>query len=260
MDKQLEKLNKIAEVLEDNKATQDEVAEALAAVLGIVAQLKDQLEQNIAQNKGEMEMAHKEMYGEMKEMEEEMKEMHTKILKKMVVDNEALRQRLTKEVNRCMEMMPEMPNMMPLEQRISEVEAKIPKIPEELTPLQVKNKLESLVGDSRLDKSAVKGLDEIESDIQTLKSRPLGRIGGMKKITTVKKVNLTSQVNGVLKAFTMPKDTLEVLGIFGTQFPVIFDPTVDYTFNGTTLTLGDSIAAPSEGQTLWALIVSAFYG
>jgi hypothetical protein len=47
---------------------------------------------------------------------------------------------------------------------------------------------------------------------------------------------------------------MDVLGVFGTQFPIQFDPSNDYTFSGRTLMLGASVGAPEAGQTLWALI------
>ena len=82
----------------------------------------------------------------------------------------------------------------------------------------------------------------------------------MKKITYVKSVDLTSQVDGATTTFTLPHATLKVLGVWGTQFPVTFRKDVDWTFAGRTLTLVTSqIDIPQSGQTLWALIEGAFY-
>lgn len=121
--------------------------------------------------------------------------------------------------------------------------------------------LEGLEGDERLDKSAIKGLeDEIKKLREELRAIPRGgKIGGMKKITSVRPANLTSQVDGVTKTFTMPADTLKVLGVWGTQFPVNFSEGTDWTFSGRTLTLTSAVNAPESGQTLWALIETQFY-
>lgn len=83
---------------------------------------------------------------------------------------------------------------------------------------------------------------------------------GMKKITYTKRHNLTSQVDGVTKDFTLPADTLDVIGVWGTQFPVNFNPGTDWTFSGRTLTLTSEVSAPQTGQTLWCMIETMFYG
>lgn len=103
-------------------------------------------------------------------------------------------------------------------------------------------------------------LDELKKEIDELKRRPVGKMGGGKKITSVRSHNLSSQVNGVTKTFSMPMDTLKVLGVWGTQFPVTFNEGTDWTFNGRVLTLTDEVGAPETGQTLFALIETAFYG
>lgn len=121
--------------------------------------------------------------------------------------------------------------------------------------------LETLEGEERLDKTAVKGLeDDLKTIRDEVKAIPRGgKIGGMKKITSVRSENLSGQTNGVLKTFTLPADTLKVLGVWGTQFPVTFNEGVDWTFAGRTLTLTSEVLAPETGQTLWALIETQFY-
>jgi len=128
------------------------------------------------------------------------------------------------------------------------------------TPLQIVEKLESLEGDERLDKKAIKGLEDIEKDITDLKARPVGGRGSARKVTYVKRYNLSDQLNGVLKAFTLPNDTIEVIGVFGSQFPVNFNPGTDWTFSGRTLTLADHVGAPEAGQSLYCLIETLFFG
>lgn len=51
------------------------------------------------------------------------------------------------------------------------------KVPQE-TAEQARDKLETLKDDERLDKSAVKGIAEIEKDVKEIKLRPAGRIAG----------------------------------------------------------------------------------
>ena len=67
--------------------------------------------------------------------------------------------------------------------------------------------------------------------------------------------DLTDQCNGILKEFTVPSNK-QILGVFGTQFPVNYRPVVDWTGSGTsTLTLTAEVGAPQTGQTLYIIYV-----
>ena len=76
--------------------------------------------------------------------------------------------------------------------------AQIPEDPEE-TPQETRDKLESLQGDERLDKTAVKGIEQIEEKISQIELRPANvggakgiglYIGGSKKLLTAQQINL----------------------------------------------------------------------
>ena len=125
---------------------------------------------------------------------------------------------------------------------------------------RIRDALELLQGNERLDKSAIKGLDElIKSFHNRINDIPRGRLG-MKRVPIIKRYNLTSQVDGSTKTFTLPADTVDVVGVFGTQFPINFNPGTDWTFAGRTLTLTSEVSAPASGQTLYAIIETLFYG
>lgn len=127
------------------------------------------------------------------------------------------------------------------------------------TPEETRDKLQSLKGDERLDKTAIKGLDEdIKRLDQKIDEKPTGRSGGMRKVPIIKRCRLTDQVDGNTRSFKLPKDTVSVLGLWGTQFPVTFDD-ADWTFAGNTLTLAAEVGTPEGGQTLIALVETLFY-
>lgn len=129
------------------------------------------------------------------------------------------------------------------------LEAELPKYGE-----QYRDALELLKGEDRLDKSAIKDLEE---DLKKLRSEIVNRGGPRGAVirNKIRSASLTSQCDGVTKAFTLPTKTLSVVGVFSTQFPVILDSN-DWTFSGRTLTLGASVGAPQSGQVLWALYES----
>ena len=132
------------------------------------------------------------------------------------------------------------------------------------TPEQVRDKLEELQGEDRLDKKSIKGLPELEEYVYKI---PTGRtvVGGMwNKSNKIRTKSLTSQCNGSTKAFTLPVDCEEIIGVFGTQFPINFDVISDWTFAASTataaptLTLGASVSAPETSQTLWVMYRALF--
>lgn len=141
-----------------------------------------------------------------------------------------------------------------LEEITSEVEKKLPQYGKAF-----RDGLELLQDDERLDKSAIRGLDEeierLEGKINTqATSKPMG----MKKVPIIKRHRLTDQVDGLTRSFKLPKDTVSVLGLWGTQFPVTFDDN-DWTVAGNVLTLTDEVGIPESGQTLIALVETLFY-
>jgi len=158
-----------------------------------------------------------------------------------------------------MEVNNKIPDISPLAVKLDKLETKLSKIEPE-KPTELRNKLESLKGEERLDKKAIRGLKEdIDALRKEIQSKPVGKLG-MRKIPIVKSINLTSQVDGVVTTYTLPKDTVEVLGVWSTQFPVNFNGGTDWTFAGNTLTLTSEVGVIQSGQTLWALVETLFYG
>lgn len=139
---------------------------------------------------------------------------------------------------------------------IEEIEQDLPKLKE-----PIRDALELFTNeDEKLKMSAVGHLqEELKKLREEIKAVPRGRVGGMRRIPIIKRINLTSQVDGQTRSFTLPRDTVDVLGIFGTQFPVNFD-TADWSLSGNTLTLAAGITTPAANQTLFAIIETLFYG
>jgi hypothetical protein len=118
----------------------------------------------------------------------------------------------------------------------------------------------SKINDSNgiIKRERVEGLDDELGKLgERISSIPRG---GGKKITYVKRFNLSSQLDGNTRTFTLPSDTIEVVGVFGSQFPVNFNPGTDWTFSGRTLTLANHVGAPEAGQSLYCLVETLFFG
>lgn len=119
---------------------------------------------------------------------------------------------------------------------------------------------ESLNADKLKVEEVEKVKKELERISNVLSNLPRGKGMGRAKSQVVRPVNLSGSVDGSNRSFTLPPDTVQILGIWGSQFPFTgVDGNSDFTFAGNVLTLNDSIATPAAGQTLWALVETLFY-
>ena len=116
----------------------------------------------------------------------------------------------------------------------------------------IRNSLELLQEDDRLDKSAIKGIEELKKElreeisaVRSMKSS--NAFGGL--VNTVRFVDLTAQCDGSNKTFQVPLHR-KVVMLSGTQFPLIYRPVVDYTTANHSLKLTSEVGAPETGQTL----------
>jgi len=131
---------------------------------------------------------------------------------------------------------------------MKDIKKDFPKL--ELKGEDIVNKINSLAitPDKQIDASHIKNLKRF-----TEKADGKKRLGRGTS-NPVQFYDITSQCNGVLKIFNIPVNT-KVLAVYGTQFPVIFRPLIDWTATSTTLTLTSEVSAPEEGQTLFILYV-----
>lgn len=118
-------------------------------------------------------------------------------------------------------------------------------------PNQIRDKLETLEGDERLDASAIKGLEKYDKDIEILKQgRPIFGPGKTKII----QVDLSSQLNGTTKTFSIGFSHFGIVGVYGSSSPFIFRPTVDYIESGINIVFDvtnvDASISLASGQTL----------
>lgn len=116
----------------------------------------------------------------------------------------------------------------------------------EETPEEVRDKLETLEGDARLDISSIKGVEEL------VKSTQPTRVQTPAKAYRVHIADCTSQCNGSVTTFTVGGSHFGIIGVFGTQFPQIYRPVIDYTETKTGFTLTAGVTPPATGQTLIA--------
>ncbi len=117
-------------------------------------------------------------------------------------------------------------------------------------PLQIADKINTLT--EKIQQKTIIGLESMFRNLHNSirESKQIVRGGG----DIVNYYDLTSQCNGILKTFTIPKNR-KVVGVFGGQFPINLRPLVDWTYTTTTLTLTSQISAPETGQTLYIIYI-----
>ena len=103
--------------------------------------------------------------------------------------------------------------------------------------------------DRLIRKGKVEGMDEVEKIARTADAnvRTWGGSGSF-----VYAHDLSSELNGVLKTFTLPSNARVIL-VFGSSTPGVFRPTTDYTTTSSTITFTSEITAASTlaaGQTV----------
>lgn len=139
------------------------------------------------------------------------------------------------------------------------------KIRDWLNAIFIRDALETLTEDERLDSKSVKGIDKLEEEIAWLKEeikKERGRKtvvfgGGVGGGRIVKSHDLSDSLNGVTKVFSLPA-FWRVLLVQSSSFPNAFRPNVDYTIDASTskITFTSEIEASTtlaSGQTIIVL-------
>lgn len=137
----------------------------------------------------------------------------------------------------------------PLIPTIESIETDLPKLGE-----QIRDSLELLEGDNRLDASAIKGLKEQFDKFENAMNTRLMSVGMNRN--NIQYYDLTDQCDGSKKSFNIPGN-YKVLEVKSTQFPVVYRPLIDWNVLGTTLTLGSGVGAPQSGQTFYIIYIES---
>lgn len=123
------------------------------------------------------------------------------------------------------------------------------------SPKELRDKLEALKGEERLDVAAIRGLEEkiteLEKKITTGRG---GRLPVGPNANMVQYYDISSQCDGVLRTFNVPKFR-NVLLLVSTQYPNFFRPVTDFVVGNGTITLNDAISPPATGQSVIIIYV-----
>lgn len=163
---------------------------------------------------------------------------------------------LLNELKRVEDSIPSLPDLSYLERKMEammvQMREEMPHMPEELTPEQVRFKLETLEGDERLDKSAIKGLDELEKElterITTVKSG--GGVTNMRIQQAFKYILKTEApvgaVNGSNTTYTLSQPIFAILSMSINGETIAQLP--NYTISNKSFTFSTALPAAYSGK------------
>lgn len=259
-----EQLNKLLKIINTDKiVSPDEIEQVIAALTKV-----------LANNKKELEGKASELAERMESFLSQVKEEHGRMATENTQHSEDSRRQANQEVKARIDMAvseikrlgQEIQNLRPKdgqdadeERVIGEVLTRI-KLPEQKEVLldggkEIVQKINDLPTDDdedKIDASHIKGL-KADKDGKVV----YGAIRGPE----VQIYDLSSQLNGVLKTFSLPAFRL-IFDVRSSSFPYAFRPTVDYTvdYSLMKITFTSQIEASSTlgtGQTLYVLFLTA---
>ena len=257
-EKELKFFKGLHKAMQGGAVQPDELIEAFTFMLKLLREQTTLVRRELAEKSSEGATNLTTLTNSIKELEASLRSLIADQQKLTAEELKALNVRLLTEIEAVESMIPAMPDLASLEQKVeaakAELESKIPKLPEELTPAAMWDKLENLEGDERPRwVSAVeKKLTEIEERLTRVAQT---RITAGPSANAVQYADLTAQCDGSKTSFEVPRHRF-ALALFGTQFPGIYRPGTDFTTANRSLSLVTSqVSAPASGQTLVFLYI-----
>lgn len=198
-DKKLEKLNKLFEMINEDYATPDDLIKVSEAFLGILTAEKERINNVIANEKEEDKKERIEILRTLEEKERGLKSVINRLTYETEQSVAEIDNRLTKtlsnEVKRLEKKIPARTDLTGIYSEIEEIKKDLVQVPTEITanPEAVRDALELLQGDERLDRSAIKGLDEL---LEAISKREAPNSIGVKLLRYLQDVDIQGITNG----------------------------------------------------------------
>lgn len=213
METSKERINKLLGFTRDEVVTVDDIKELISFFAGLVNDLKKENEKSIddfvngKRFQGTIDRVNNEVEEALISVKTDIKDLENRIKSDLQSASKLqgngikdIMSQWASEIADIKDSMPESVDSSAIESKITAIESKLSGM-REVSPEETRDKLENLKGDERLDKSAIKGLEELEAKITNNSVRMVGGIagiqmyvGGVKK-GTVKNVNFVAGSN-----------------------------------------------------------------
>jgi hypothetical protein len=254
-DKRLEKLQKLLELANEDYATPDDLIQMSEALLGVIKRHQERLDQVIAEtndsDKQEKAAIKALIETKLNANEHELKYLISELGRAYSDDNELITAKFSKEVKRLERKIPSKVDLTDIYSDIQSLKDGLNSFPTELTINNeaIRDGLELLQGDDRLDISAIKGLGERDDTMSaSLIERAISIVDNRTSFLINKINTLQAQVDASSGALTVTTPTGSVNGTNVTFTSAAVAAWIDtdtghyyenygYTRSGTTYTL-----------------------
>ncbi len=200
-DKKLQKLDKILNLAYEDYASQDEVVELFNGLTEGLKSLRTELESLISSKDRSTKNSIETISSYIEKLETKIVSLITECTQSSQLEIRSLSVRFDKELS---DLRVSIPSPIDYSAEFSLIESNIAKIEESLSkiksdsPQEVRDKLESLKNDDRLDISAIKGWDTIGATIsESVVERAIGIVDSRTSFLLNKVSNLQAQVNAL---------------------------------------------------------------
>lgn len=153
-------LRKIFTTAGEDFATTDEVAKALATLVVGLKGVREAAQNELETEKGKLSARLSALVNDIDSTERRLKELIMSKRKDASDEMKDIAREIRAELQSLENMIPDETDLAPLWEKVRDIESKIPERMDMLTAAQMRDALETLKGDDRLDASAVRGLED----------------------------------------------------------------------------------------------------
>lgn len=187
-----------------------ELSQVILSLQGIIIKVKEVLDARLSSLKGDLDHSESRFVSEIQRLSLRINNNRSILDRKIDFDIQKASKLLKSDIERVERLIPDLPDLAYLENRIEVVRKSIPK---PLTAEQVRDKLETLNGDERLDKSAIKGLEEAlkkkegPTTVNSIFSRSGGGVTQSEQTSGVSLTSSMAKGKGVISFYIPVQDT-----------------------------------------------------
>lgn len=197
-DKKLDKIQKLLEIANEDFATPAEVIQAMEAVLNVINTERDRINALIEAKSTQGEALNAKTLKYLDEKEKGLKHLISELGRSYSDDNALTVNKFLKEVKRLEKKIPNKVDLTEIIAKIESLQDGINNFSTEITsnPEAIRDALELLQGDERLDKSAIKGLDELIDDLRSIARTGQPQAVGVRLLRYLSDVNIEGITDG----------------------------------------------------------------
>lgn len=191
-EKKLQRLDQLLSAFDEGAVTPDELIKAIDAVIAIIDSNGKTLVDKIVENKAASEESLTNLKADLKQVRTNLESVISDVKLSSEVNVDKVRASLLTEIKRVESLIPELPPETDLSEVFAEIEsqkAQLANLGVLIVGENIRNALEALQGDDRLDISAIKGVDELIDRIEKI---PQGQsYGGVRLLSALLDVDLS---------------------------------------------------------------------